>query len=77
MKQKVLKYQVGCLTEIKKNDPEFDSLDEAKLYAVKKSVKSEKENTLLLPFGIWTGQDFGSELLYIAYGNQLYIPESI
>lgn len=61
------KYQVGHLTRIDQADPELASETAAIQLAISESRRDETS-----PYGIWTGQDFGSELVALAYQGQLF-----
>jgi len=60
-------YQVGHLLNIDPADPELDDEHKAKELAM---AESEREHTSA--FGVWTGQDHGSELIAIAYQGELF-----
>ncbi len=60
-----MSYQVGHLIHFDKNDPTFETLEEAHIYAIEQSIDDS-------PYGIWTSQEEGSELQAIAYGSQIY-----
>lgn len=60
-------YQVGKLLFWTINDPEISSMQEATEVALRES-ESDQNN----PFGIWTGQSHGSELVAIAYQGNIY-----
>lgn len=60
-----MKYQVGHLIHYDEDDPTFDKLKDAQKYAIEKSIDDS-------PYGIWTGQDEGSELDAIVYGGVVY-----
>lgn len=60
-----MNYQVGHLVYFEKDDPTFDDLKEAQIYAIEKSIDDS-------PYGIWTSQDEGSMLEAIVYGGVIY-----
>lgn len=60
-------YQVGDLMNFGDNDPVFDTLQAAADHARKLS-EDEYEST----FGLWTGQEDGSELLAIFHAGEGY-----
>lgn len=64
-------YQVGHITDFDEADPIFDSETKAVNHAIKLSVESES-GYVTQPYGVWTSQRDGSELLYIVYGDQVY-----
>lgn len=59
-----VKYQVGYLIHFQKDDHEFDQLLDAVKYALEKSH--------LCPFGVWTSQKDGSELMAIVYQDEIF-----
>lgn len=61
------KYQVGSLTWLKDDDPVFETIEEARRQAIK---KSEEVGGQIM--GVWTDQDSGSELLEIAYEGEVF-----
>ncbi|MDH0342025.1 hypothetical protein [Chromobacterium haemolyticum] len=60
-------YQVGQLTMIDEADPELPNEQAAIELAIAESERDDKS-----PFGVWTGQSHGSELVAIAYQGQLF-----
>lgn len=64
-------YQVGELLSIDNADPELPSLQEATALALRESDIDQK-----VPFGVWTGQEHGSELVAIAYQGYLFKAEN-
>lgn len=62
-----LTYQVGRLTHIDPADPQLPDEKAAHDLALAESRRDEN-----CPFGVWTGQDHGSELVAIAYQGQLF-----
>ena len=60
-------YQVGALLKLDQADPELSSEQDATSLALRES--DVDQNT---PFGVWTGQEHGSELLAIAYQGTLF-----
>ncbi len=62
-----IKYQVGHLTKIDPANPELSSGTAAIELAISESRRDQTS-----PYGIWTGQDSGSELVAMAYQGQLF-----
>lgn len=62
-----MKYQVGDLIDFEEDDPVFDTREEA----INRAYELSDEN-YETPFGIWTGQDDGSELVAIAFAGEIY-----
>ena len=62
-----IKFQVGHLTKIDPADPQLDSEAAAIDLAISESRRDDSS-----PYGIWTGQEDGSELVAIAYQGQLF-----
>lgn len=60
-------YQVGELLRLDHADPELDTHAAAINLAVSESIREQET-----PFGIWTGQGHGSELVAIAYQGQIF-----
>lgn len=60
-------YQVGHLTNIDDADPELGSEQSAIELALSESTRDDSN-----PYGVWTGQEHGSELVAIAYQGQLF-----
>jgi hypothetical protein len=60
-------YQVGRLLAVDEADPELPSLHDATSAALRESDIDQST-----PYGVWTGQDHGSELVAIAYQGDLY-----
>ncbi len=60
-------YQVGRLIEIDAADPKLSDETAALKLAVSESIRDETT-----AFGVWTGQDHGSELVAIAYMGELF-----
>lgn len=60
-------YQVGELLRLDHADPEIDMQSAAINLAI-----SESERAQETPFGVWTGQEHGSELVAIAYQGQIF-----
>lgn len=60
-------YQVGALLSIGLTDPELPSLQDATAIALRDSDVDQRQ-----PFGVWTGQNHGSELVAIAYQGCLF-----
>lgn len=58
-------YQVGSLQFFKPDDPEFESYADALNEAVNLSIDDTA-------YGVWTGQQEGSELLAIVYGGEIF-----
>ncbi len=58
-------YQVGSLLYYKQDDPTFEDREEAIDYAVDWSVDDDA-------YGVWAGQDEGSELLAIVYQGEVF-----
>jgi hypothetical protein len=63
----VTTYQVGELINRKTNDPEFTTLQDATATALRDS-----DIDPFTVYGVWTGQDHGSELVAIAYQGTLF-----
>ena len=59
-----MRYQSGSLTNPSEDDPEFDTYSEAFNHIALASDKA--------PQGIWTGQNFGSELVAIVWEGMAY-----
>jgi hypothetical protein len=59
--------QVGALLTLDEADPELPSLQDATAIALRES--DVDQNT---PYGVWTGQEHGSELVAIAYQGYLF-----
>lgn len=64
----MITYQVGKLLHLDNLDPELPSLQAATAVALCESDTDDRT-----PFGVWTGQTHGSELVAIAYQGYLYI----
>jgi hypothetical protein len=60
-------YQVGKLLQLDEADPELPSLQDATAAALR-----ESDIDHAMPYGVWTGQDHGSELVAIAYQGYLF-----
>lgn len=60
-------YQVGALLSLDDADPELPSRQAAIATALRESDVDQKQ-----PFGVWTGQAHGSELVAIAYQGNLF-----
>jgi len=60
-------YQVGALLSIDAADPELSSLQDATATALRESDVDQNQ-----PFGVWTGQEHGSEMVAIAYQGYLF-----
>jgi len=64
-------YQVGHITDFTDGDPEFDRVADAIEHAQKLSCESDNGHAIQ-PYGVWTGQADGSELLHIVYGETVF-----
>lgn len=64
---RAMAYQVGRLLDIDPADPGI--ADESQALRVARDESSRNADT---PFGVWTGQDDGSELVAIAYQGQVF-----
>jgi hypothetical protein len=62
-----LTFQVGLVTAIDPADPVIEDERKATLMALTESVRDETG-----VYGVWTGQEAGSDLLYIAHMGQLF-----
>lgn len=62
-----LTYQVGALLNLDPADPELPCLQDATAIALRESDTDQR-----IPFGVWTGQDHGSELVAIAFQGYLF-----
>ena len=60
-----MKYQVGDLLHYEDDDPQFDALEVAIKHAAQQSYDDR-------PWGIWTGQNDGGELLVIVYMQEVF-----
>lgn len=60
-------YQVGALINWKTSDSELPTLQDATAIALRDSDVDQNA-----PYGVWTGQDHGSELVAIAYQGTLF-----
>lgn len=60
-----MKYQVGNIPDISRDDPLFDDLDAAIKHALRQCHTDK-------PYGIWTDQDNGGELLMIVYMWEIF-----
>ena len=60
-----MKYQVGELLHYEEDDPQFKELKTAISYAVHHSYNDR-------PWGIWTSQNDGGELLIIVYMQEVF-----
>lgn len=65
-----MRYQVGHLKDIKNDDPVFDTLELAAQDAMLKSQPNRIWDGE--PYGVWTSQDDGCELVAIAYEGVLF-----
>lgn len=63
----MLTYQVGDLLNIDPADPEIPDEGRAVRLALAESGKDDKK-----AFGVWTGQNWGSELVAIAFMGELF-----
>lgn len=61
-------YQVGHLIHYQPDDPTFETLEEAEQYVIREFKYSD------WPYGIWTGQDEGSELVAIYHDQKFFRP---
>lgn len=62
-----ISYQVGALLSLDAADPELPTLQDSTATALRESDIDQKQ-----PFGVWTGQEHGSELVAIAYQGYLF-----
>jgi hypothetical protein len=62
------RYQIGDLTHFRTDDPVVDSLNMALECALDMSGIDSDPSAV----GIWSSQDEGSELLFIAFGGELF-----
>jgi hypothetical protein len=60
-------WQVGELIRFDPADPEFASLEAAIALARTESERSDKR-----VYGVWTGQDHGSELVAIVHQGEIF-----
>lgn len=60
-------YQVGRLLSIDPADPEIGDAQQAIRVA-----RDESRRETTTPYGVWTGQDDGPELVAIAYRGQVF-----
>ena len=61
-----MNYQVGSLLNPELDDPHFDTESECYKYMHSKECKG------IQTFGIWTGQNFGSELIIVVHDEEVF-----
>lgn len=61
-------YQVGHLVHYQSDDPVFDNLESAERFALEASAGTD------MPYGIWSTQEEGSEIIEIVYQGNFFKP---